>query len=192
MKKLIISLIGVFLFALGSSPGADLTADWDPAPDTNIYTDSATTEYDVGHLVAWGDDSHSECRVLDGRDFVAIAAGGSHNIALKTDGTLVAWGDNTCCQCSSTPVGAGFVAISAGDRHNLAMKSDGTLTAWGDNTWGQLNTPPGYNYIAIAAGNYHNLALHSDGWLAAWGKDEYGQCRYTPPGTDFVAVAAGR
>ncbi|MHC4087399.1 MAG: RCC1 domain-containing protein [Planctomycetota bacterium] len=132
----------------------------------------------------WGT---SECQVLDGRDFVAISAGGSHNVALKTDGTLVAWGDNTCGQCSSTPVGNDFVAISAGDRHNLAMKSDGTLTAWGDNTWGQLNTPAGYNYTAIAAGNYHNLALHSDGWLAAWGKDEYGQCRNTPTGEGGTA-----
>jgi hypothetical protein len=115
MRKVIISLIVVFLFALGSSPGADLTADWDPAPDTNNYTHSATTEHAVGHIVGWGDNSHSECSAFDGRDFVAIAAGGSHNIALKNNGTLAAWGDNTCCQCSNTPVGNDFVAISAGD-----------------------------------------------------------------------------
>ncbi len=146
----------------------------------------------AGHIIAWGDNEHGECNVPDGRDFATIAAGGSHNVALKTDGTLAARGDDTKGQCSNAPVGDDFVAVAAGHLHSLALKSDGRLAAWGDDTWGQLNVPPGYDFTAIAAGNYHNLALHSDGWLAAWGKDEFDQCRDTPAGTDFVAVAAGR
>jgi len=77
MKKLITSLIFVFLFVLGSSPGTDLMAIWEPEQASNNYTDSVLTEPITGHIIAWGDDSHSECCVLDGRDFVAIAAGGS-------------------------------------------------------------------------------------------------------------------
>ena len=46
---------------------------------------------------------------------VAIAAGGSHTVALKQDGTVVAWGYNNSGQ-TTVPAGlSGVVAIDAGD-----------------------------------------------------------------------------
>ena len=48
-----------------------------------------------------------------GNDFVAIAAGSVHSLALKSDGSLVGWGYN-CYGQTNVPAGNDFVAISAG------------------------------------------------------------------------------
>jgi alpha-tubulin suppressor-like RCC1 family protein len=62
---------------------------------------------------------------------VAIAAGGAHSLALKSDGTVVAWGSNFSGQMRVPSGLSGVVAIAAGDAHSLALKSDGTVVAWG-------------------------------------------------------------
>ncbi|MBN8459853.1 MAG: cadherin-like beta sandwich domain-containing protein [Verrucomicrobia bacterium] len=91
--------------------------------------------------------------LLAGRTVTAIAAGGSHNLALCADGTLAAWGNNSSAQLGdnsttarTTPVrprtgalaGKTVRAIAAGSLHSLALCSDGTLVAWGANTSGEL------------------------------------------------------
>ena len=88
----------------------------------------------------------------------ALAAGGSHNLALLPDGNgtgrVVAWGYNKYGQLgnntdvsTSVPVPVldinnnpltGVIAISAGLDHSLALKSDGSVWAWGNNDYGQL------------------------------------------------------
>src|SRR6266403_887881 len=68
---------------------------------------------------------------------IAVAAGGSHSLALKNDGTVVAWGDNSAGQ-SSVPTGPGTViAVAAGGYHSLGLRNDGTVVAWGDDSYGQ-------------------------------------------------------
>src|SRR5204863_8269787 len=65
---------------------------------------------------------------------VAIAAGGNHSLALKSDGTVVAWGGNSSGQ-STVPGGLNrVVSVAAGGPHSLALKSDGTVVTWGDTT----------------------------------------------------------
>ena len=130
----------------------------------------------------------------------AIEAGGSHSLALKSDGSVVAWGDNVTGQlgdgtntASNTPVQVSgltnnVIAIVAGSDHSLALKSDGSVVAWGDNATGQLgngtntasNTPVQVSgltsgVIAIASGSDHSLALKSDGSVVAWGDNLSGQ-----------------
>ena len=106
----------------------------------------------------------------------AIAAGGDHNLALKSDGTVVAWGWNAFGQAAVPADLANVIAVAAGSAHSLALKSDGTVVAWGWNYFGQAAVPAGLAHVvAIAAGGDHSLALKSDGTVVAWGDNSYGQ-----------------
>jgi len=132
----------------------------------------------------------------------AIAAGYSHTVALKSDGTLWAWGGNYYDQLGNgtgwakvsepTQESTGatdWTAIAAGANYTVALKADGTLWAWGDNQYGKLGdgtttnrtTPTqestvATNWTSIAAANGHTVALKSDGTLWAWGGNNwYGQ-----------------
>ena len=119
---------------------------------------------------------------------LAIAGGGYHSLALKSDGTVVAWGDTTY-----VPVGlSNVVAIAGGGLHSLALKSDRTVFAWGDNFSGQTNIPVGLsNVVAIAGGGYHSLALKSDGTVAAWGRNLEGQTNVPVGLSNVVAIVGG-
>ena len=119
--------------------------------------------------------------------YTAIAAGGSHSLGIKSDGTLAGWGSNANGQ-SSVPSGT-FTAIAAGDFHSLGIRSNGTLAGWGDNGSGQSSVPGG-TFTAIAAGFAHSLGIRSDGTLAGWGFNLHGQTNV--PGGTYVAVDAGR
>ena len=63
---------------------------------------------------------------------VAIAAGGDHTVALKSNGSVVAWGVNNSGQ-RTVPVAAksGVTAIAAGGSHTVALKTNGAVVAWG-------------------------------------------------------------
>ena len=147
-------------------------------------------------------------------DFVitgALAAGDSHSMALKSDGTVWTWGDNSAGQIGDsltpdrlTPVQvlSGAVAISAGGTRSLALKADGTVWAWGNNvrTPAQVATLTDIRAIAQAAS--HALALKANGTVWAWGANGSGQLgdgtqtpRTTPVQvvglTGATAIAAG-
>jgi alpha-tubulin suppressor-like RCC1 family protein len=178
-----------------------------------------------GTIAAWGwnssgqlgNNSMSDSRlpvlvdqsgVLAGKTVVSIAAGGSHSLALCSDGTIAAWGYNDNGQLgnntrtnSSVPVlledtgvlaGKTVVSLVAGGYHNLALCSDGTIAAWGWNTAGQLgngmltnsSVPVAVNATGILSGKFvmqisagleHSLALCSDGTVTAWGLNTSGQ-----------------
>jgi alpha-tubulin suppressor-like RCC1 family protein len=94
--------------------------------------------------------------VLTGKTVVRLAAGGSHNLALCSDGTVVAWGDNSYGQL--------------GDNSTTSRNVPGTVsTALG------VSALSGKTVVGITAGLYHSLALCSDGTVAAWGRNNYGQ-----------------
>ena len=118
-----------------------------------------------GTVLAWGlnqdgqlgdgtnTDSSTPVEVKDPNDpsgylsgVKALAAGSSHSLALKDDGTVWAWGTNESGQLgdgtnanSTQPVKvanlSGVEAISGGgaSSYSLALKDDGTVWAWGDN-----------------------------------------------------------
>ena len=74
---------------------------------------------------------------LDCNDFVEVACGRRHNLALKQDGTLVGWSG---FPTGETPDGNDYVAIAAGYLYSLALKKDGSIVEWGLNDDG-LATP---------------------------------------------------
>ena len=132
----------------------------------------------------------------------SVAAGSTHSVGLKTDGTVVAWGSNTNGELGdgtnitrlvptavngATGLGAVSVkAIAAGANHTLALDNNGAVWAWGRNDNGQLgdgsiiskSSPVmiiSSGVTAIAAGGNFSMALKSDGTVLAWGLNDSNQ-----------------
>jgi len=112
----------------------------------------------AGQIVAWGNNTYGQCNAPSGNDFVAIAAGEYHSLALKSDGSLVAWGLNKYSQCD-VPAGNNFTAIACGGYHSLALKSDGSLAAGDSNNQRQFDVPAGKDFVAIMRGWKRGLGL---------------------------------
>ncbi|MCX7002914.1 MAG: RCC1 domain-containing protein, partial [bacterium] len=74
-----------------------------------------------GPLTGWGRNDYGQTNCPGGNDFVAVAAGQSHALALRSDGTLTGWGANGDGQ-TNCPGGNDFVTIAAGFSYSLALK----------------------------------------------------------------------
>jgi alpha-tubulin suppressor-like RCC1 family protein len=141
----------------------------------------------AGVIVAWGGDLSNQALQSDipsGNDYIDIAVGITHALALKADGSLVAWGDNTQGQCD-VPAGNDFVAIAASDWHSLALKSDGTIVGWGSPADGRLEIPAG-TFTHLSSCGLHSIAIKTDGSLMIW--PDLPIAPDPPAGYDFVDV----
>lgn len=141
-------------------------------------------------VIAWGDNTAGKATVpASASNAMAVAAGGTHSLALRNDGSVIAWGAiNTV-----PPEATNITAIAAGQNHNLALRDDGMVIAWGsNNSFGQSVAPTAATNIAvIAAGAFHNVALRSNGTVLAWGRNDAGQTNVPPGLSNVIAVAAG-
>jgi alpha-tubulin suppressor-like RCC1 family protein len=124
-----------------------------------------------GTIWAWGSDASSgrlgtgtagafnilsPTSVVGGiTNWVQISAGGTHNLALRADGTLWAWGEGTggrlgdnqaTTKASPVSVVGGFTdwtkiaASASAGANSLALRANGTIWAWGAGNYGQLGT----------------------------------------------------
>ncbi|HLP75947.1 MAG TPA: immunoglobulin domain-containing protein, partial [Candidatus Paceibacterota bacterium] len=126
---------------------------------------------------------------------IALAAGNSHVLALKSDRSVVAWGGGRSGIVSPTNVPAAatnVIAIAANNETSMALRGDGRVVVWGLDPM-IINTPFAVsNIMAIACGGFHCLALNTNGTVFAWGASSYGVSTVPPAlSNSVVAVAAG-
>jgi alpha-tubulin suppressor-like RCC1 family protein len=90
---------------------------------------SSSARLDVDQIVAWGGGSNGETNVPTGlTNIVAVAAGGSHCLALRENGTITGWGVGTSNTGffleygqAISPLGlTNAIAIAAGNLHSVA------------------------------------------------------------------------
>jgi hypothetical protein len=116
---------------------------------------------------------------------IAIAAGATHCLAVRADGTVEGWGYNQYPAVAPPGGLSNVVAIAAGDWSSLALKHDGTVVGWGFNATPPVNL---FGVVAIAVGRDQLMAAKADGTLVSWG----GIPTPAPAGfSNFVALAAG-
>ncbi|NTV13120.1 MAG: hypothetical protein HGA96_04195 [Desulfobulbaceae bacterium] len=145
-----------------------------------------------------------------GMDFVSIAAGSDHVLALDTKGFLLSCGYNgqgqlgdgtTSDKSTLSVIGGGFSAIAAGGDHSLALKADGTLWAWGDIVIGRrgdgsaiVSTIPvqiGDGFAAITTGYSSSVAIKNDGSLWQWSVKGDGLEGGLSLGKEYTAISLG-
>ncbi|PWU17641.1 MAG: hypothetical protein C5B50_11005, partial [Verrucomicrobia bacterium] len=152
-------------------------------------------------MVSWGSDSSSQADIPPGiSNVIAIACGGSHELALFVNHTMAAWGAGSLNTGVSPNFGQAIVppgltnviGLAGGGFHTVALKGDGTVLAWGLNTSGQTNVPAGLNSVAaVSAGTSFSLALKINGSVVAWGQNTFGQSTVPAGLTNVISIAGG-
>lgn len=145
-----------------------------------------------GTPYAYGDYIGGQFDLSSTTDIQAVAAGFSHALLLKQNGSLWACGQrylgNGSNAASSIPVSTGLNNVntmSGGAHHSLAVGTDGKVWGWGLNSTGQVGDGTNTERLTpvevltqtkqVACGGFHSLALKQDGTVWAWGTNFNGQ-----------------
>lgn len=148
-----------------------------------------STSLYAGQLVQW-QGSTGPNTPPDGNDFIQVACGRYHRVALRSNGKIECWGYMYYEGLCDVPDG-NYIAIATSYGFSVAVRTNGSLVAWGNCIWDECMVPAGDDYIAVAVGNEHGVALKTDGSLVSWGSDFGGKLvSDTPAGNDFITVAA--
>lgn len=167
-----------------------------------------------GELYAWGRNEIQELgfggtawisrspktptKVGDKSDWVSVAAGRTHIIAINKDGEIYTWGSDVDFRGTleginmvlrnptRTGTKSDWKFVAAGHDYSLAINEDGELYAMGNSTRGKLGlgkdgTSRGKltrvgnrsDWKFAAAGTHHSLAINEAGELYGWGSNLY-------------------
>ena len=136
-----------------------------------------------GSLWAWGLNEYGQiapaskarmvrepARAQTDVNWIALAGGWRHTLALKRDGTLWAWGLNNYGQLGHGDITDSGVRVLKGDQHvgvygkQVASASRTPVLVSGGNDW-----------VAMSAQGHHSIGLKKDGSVWAWGLNWFGQ-----------------
>ena len=178
LKKMFRNLVIVTVLLVLS---VSVSAQMPPTEQTNVIS--------YPNVVAWGDNTFTECNVPSNlTNAVAVAAGYHFSVALCSDGSLVGWGENYNGQLSFPSNTTDVVAIAAGTYCTMLLHANGTVSVCGNGGNVPLDLT---NAVAIAGGLGFCLALKADGTVVAWGDDRQGQCDIPAGLTNVISISAG-
>jgi alpha-tubulin suppressor-like RCC1 family protein len=114
-------------------------------------------------------------------DVVKVAAGWSHALFLRGDGSIDGWGDNYYQQISipDEALCGCIVDIAAGSSFSLFLRDDGTVFSWGSITLADgtdpvevapLDIASAINVVKIGADIDTMYVLYNDGTMSWWGR----------------------
>ncbi|MGC9196832.1 MAG: RCC1 domain-containing protein [Syntrophobacteraceae bacterium] len=144
-----------------------------------------------GTLWAWGSNSSGEMgagmmtadilgpqQIGTDNHWASVAAGWTHVVGVKSDGTLWSWGNNSYGQMGdgtminrNSPEQIGteqnWMWAAAGDGFTTALNSNDDMMAWGNNQYGQVgnnSTSDQDSPEMIMAGLWHSATDYANGW----------------------------
>jgi alpha-tubulin suppressor-like RCC1 family protein len=183
---------------------------WSTVSAGDFHTVAMKTD---GTIWAWGDSADGTLgtgetysgiivtvptQIGTATDWVAIATGQDHTLAVKANGQLWGWGSNGSGQLGDQsnleargPIQIGtasdWASVTTRGSESVARKKNGTLFSFGLNAYGQLGdgtfvnkdlpTQVGIdaNWSVFGSGDRHTAALKADGTLWTWGDNGAGQ-----------------
>ena len=134
-------------------------------------------------------NTSSPVQVSAGTSWTAIAAGGTHTVAVKSDGTLWSWGTNLYGQIGNgstinqiipkqVDVQNSFTSVAAGTDFSTAINTNYSLWKWGYNSSTDITSPHRSNALQVgsdswsivSAGGNTAVGITTLGKLYGWGK----------------------
>jgi alpha-tubulin suppressor-like RCC1 family protein len=157
---------------------------------TNILgpTTSSNALVEVVQVFAWGATNAGVLNLPPGlSNVVQVAAGSSHSLALRSDGSVLGWGENYYNEAAVLSGESTWKQVAAGHQFSLGLRMNGTVAAYGNIL---IAPSDATNIAAIAAGPEYCLLLRSNRSLMAWGWAN----TPSPPAsaTNIIGFAAGR
>lgn len=169
--------------------------------DGTVWTWGDNEWGQLGNGSASTTQSSVPVQVVNLSGVVAISAGSSHALALRSDGSVWAWGANSSGELGGgstdfakhpepRPVSgvANISAIAAGSNYSIVIdRGDGSLWAWGSNVNGRLgdgtttarSSPVrvvGVSQVkSISPGELHCAVVTNDSSVWTWGFNRWGQ-----------------
>ncbi|KAL0221638.1 hypothetical protein RCL1_001492 [Eukaryota sp. TZLM3-RCL] len=164
-----------------------------------------------GRVFSWGSNEYSQLGrtpttdspntrpglVPDLINVVTISTRSSHNLAVRSDGSVASWGlggsgrlgnggtlnHQSIQKCGSF---SSAVNVSAAWSHSLILLEGGDLRVTGANWYGQLGLGDtsqrlspvrinGFKFAAVTAGASSNIGVLINGNVVVWGRNEYSQ-----------------
>ncbi|CAI5437491.1 unnamed protein product [Caenorhabditis angaria] len=135
-----------------------------------------------------------------GVEFIQIAAGRAHCIAVAEDGRVFTWGSNehgqlgltSLIQRQETPKRVKtlneVIQIAAGSDHSIALTESGRVFVWGEQADGRCIHEPilveelsAIPIVRVVAGSRHCIAISASGSVYSWGQNDHGQLGFDDP-----------
>jgi alpha-tubulin suppressor-like RCC1 family protein len=207
-----------YMYSWGDNSAPNATTEYLAAYSSPVQVGTSTTWASKfiktdGTLWTWGDNSNygqlgqghtnwvsAPLKVGTQTNWLQVAQGWSHTMAVKTDGTLWAIGGgnnngqlgigNTVNRSSPVQVGTltNWAKVTCGESVTWALKTDGTVWSWGVAASGALGngtTTPNRSSpvqislpttaVDIGGSGYTGFAVLSDGTTYGWGSNTTGR-----------------